>query len=222
MSRLDRWLTPAAEELWHRDAANPATSATPPPNARSAEASRVATALLTAATSTSHRASPTRVATGSSTPATGRTPEIRAAAAAVAQVAELADRPAQHPSCGSAALAEWRQGVERLQAMPPPADVPPGRWQQVQQDALRFCEEWGAKASALGWSTLDAFGAHKIKPYARLDAAGLVWFLGRCGVLALGPNAATLQFPNGSRQTYRCRRNPQLDAQRVPAWELAQ
>jgi hypothetical protein len=221
VTRLDRWLTPAAEDLWGRSAANPATSATPSPNARLVNASGLATALLPAATSLHAGAAGPPVAAGSGTLATWGTQEICAAATAVAQVAELADRIAQHRSWGSAALAEWHQGVERLQAMPPPADVPPGRWEQLQQDALRFCEEWGAKASALGWSTLDAFGAHKRKPHARLDAAGLVWFLGRCAVLALGPGAATLQFPSGSRQTYRCRRSPQLDTQRVPAWELA-
>jgi len=226
VSRLDRWLTPAAEDLWRRGAANPATSATPSPNARSAKASRVATALLPAATSLHPGAAAPGVATGSGPPATWRSAENRPAAAEtaeeIAEVAGLAGHGTRHPSDGTATLAAWRQGAERLQTLPPPADVPPGRWRQVQQDGLQFCEEWGEKAIALGWSTLDAFGAHKLKPYARLDAAGLVWFLGRCEVLALGPDAATLQFPSGSRQTYRCRRNPQLDAQRVPAWELAQ
>jgi hypothetical protein len=222
MSRLDRWLTPAAEDLWRRGAANPATSATPSPNARFAQASGLATALLPAATSLHAGAAGPCVATGSSPPATWRSAENRSAAGEVAEVARLAGHRTQHPSDGTATLAAWRQGAERLQTLPPPADVPPGRWRQVQQDALQFCEEWGEKAVALGWSTLDAFGAHKLKPYARLDAAGLVWFLGRCRVLALGPDSATLQFPSGSRQTYRCRRNPELDAQRIPAWELAQ
>jgi hypothetical protein len=157
---------------------------------------------------------------GSSPPANSRPAENRPAAAEIAEVARFAGHRTQHRPCGSAALAEWHQGVERLQTMPAPAHVPPARWRQVQQDALQFCEQWGEKAVALGWSTLDAFGAHKLKPYARLDAAGLVWFLGACGVLALSPDSATLQFPSGSRQTYRCRRNVQLDAQRVPAWEL--
>jgi hypothetical protein len=222
VSRLDRWLAPAAEDLWRHSAANRATSATPSPNAGSAKPSRVATGLLLPANSLRPGAVACGVAIGSSPPAILRPAENRPAAAELAEVAPLADRRTQHRSCGSLALAEWHQGIVQLQTMPAQADVPPGRWQQLKQDALRFCDEWGAKASALGWSTLDAFGAHKLKPYARLDSAGLVWFLGRCAVLALGPDAATLQFPSGSRQIYRCRRNAQLDAQRVPAWELAQ
>ena len=37
---------------------------------------------------------------------------------------------------------EWAEGIARLEAMPPPANVPPRRWEQFIDDAARFADRW--------------------------------------------------------------------------------
>ena len=117
-------------------------------------------------------------------------------------------------------LSEWADGVTRFCRMGRLADVPPIRWKLLQQRAVDFCRVWGPTAHALGWRALDLFGCHRLKPYYRLDAAGLVWLLTDREVVAMSPDAAALRTPSGARQTYRRRRDPVLDQQRVPVWEL--
>lgn len=117
---------------------------------------------------------------------------------------------------------EWLEGVFRLCRMSRTADVPASRWQLLQERAVDFCRAWGPTAHALGWRALDLFGCHRLKPYYRLDASGLVWLLADREIVAMAPDSATLRTPTGARLTYRCRRDPVLDRQRVLAWELPQ
>ena len=66
----------------------------------------------------------------------------------------------------------WAEGFARLQTMACPAGMRPDRWQEMVDDAGRFLARWGAQAAALGWSTLDVFGAHPTHPSSASIAPG--------------------------------------------------
>jgi hypothetical protein len=56
----------------------------------------------------------------------------------------------------------------------PPGDVPPSRWRRFIDDSHAFLESpFHDIARALGWSDLDLFGCDDLRPYARIDKAGL-------------------------------------------------
>lgn len=53
-----------------------------------------------------------------------------------------------------------KAGLARLCSMPTPRTVKAGAWAIVVRDALRVANDgWAGKALALGWTTLDLFGA---------------------------------------------------------------
>jgi hypothetical protein len=54
----------------------------------------------------------------------------------------------------------------------------------------------------LGWHAEDLFGADRERPFARVDRAGLVWFIGKGEVWAITAETATIQEPSGARQTF--------------------
>ena len=115
---------------------------------------------------------------------------------------------------GPALLAEWNAGVSRLRTMARPR-VRPDRWRQAIVDAGRFLDQWGAQAAALGWSTLDVFGAHPTHPLERLDCAGLIILLHGDELLAFTADTARTRRRNGILTYYR-RSRPEA----VPLWEL--
>jgi hypothetical protein len=114
---------------------------------------------------------------------------------------------------------DWAEALARIDGSRPPADVPPQRWQQLIDDAGRFIDQrWAARAETLGWSPLDMFGADRIKPFARLDRAGLLWLINGRKLIALTENTATIETTPGSPpQTYR--RRDRGDG-RVLLWDL--
>ncbi len=63
---------------------------------------------------------------------------------------------------------EWVQGVADLLAMARPASCPDAKWQALREDAYRFLRDYAARAHELGWTVLDLFGVHPVKPWARL------------------------------------------------------
>ena len=94
-----------------------------------------------------------------------------------------------------------------------PAKVRPDRWRQAMTDAGRFLDQWGAHAAALGWTTLDVFGAHPTHPIERLDCAGLILLLRGDELLAM--TSETARIRTAVMTFYR---RPQPGA--VPLWEL--
>lgn len=101
------------------------------------------------------------------------------AASGDAEPAALTGRPAA-----------WAAALAGLDPDLPPLTVPPGYWRHFLDDAAVFLPQWGARAEALGWTALDLFGADPVRPYARLDQAGLVWLLDGSRVVAM-TDAAT-------------------------------
>ena len=124
------------------------------------------------------------------------------------------------PEPAAAAMSrEWAEGIARLQTMPPPANVPPRRWEQFIDDTARFANHWDAKAAALGWAVADLWGCHRDKPYERIDCAGLLWLLNGAEIVAMTAQTATIRTRTGAIQTYRRRSTPPWTGL---AWELEQ
>jgi hypothetical protein len=95
--------------------------------------------------------------------------------------------------------------------------VRPDRWRRAIIDAGRFLDQWGAQAAALGWGTLDIFGAHPTHPLQRLDCVGLILLLHDAEVVAItSASACTRTYRGGTLSYYR---RPRPGA--VPLWELA-
>ena len=90
-------------------------------------------------------------------------------------------------------------GLRRLRSMPTPRLVRLDFWPMVVADALRIASEgWATKALALGWSTLDLFGA-VFDPDGGPDADGLAVKLAGRRVMAMSANFATIADHDGGR-----------------------
>jgi hypothetical protein len=77
--------------------------------------------------------------------------------------------------------AAWIDGVGRLTRRKPPTSVLPHRWSQFLDDCDRFLggyENWGARASDLGWTSIDLFGCRRGNPLGFPSLLGLIWRLG--------------------------------------------
>ena len=113
----------------------------------------------------------------------------------------------------------WAEGFARLHPDRPPGDMPLKRWQRFVDDVGRFLDSpFCAVATALGWGPHDLFGCDRDRPFARIDQAGLLWFLNGDRLLALTSNTATIETRTGARRSYRRKPN---EPGRVLAWELA-
>ena len=113
----------------------------------------------------------------------------------------------------------WVEGLALLDPDRPPGDVPSKHWRTFIVDVGRFFDGgWGEKAAALGWGPIDLFGCDDDRPFARIDAAGLLWLLHGERVVALTQEAAVIETASGARQTYR--RKPDTPGRVLP-WQLA-
>ena len=95
-----------------------------------------------------------------------------------------------------------------------------GRWETLKTDAVGFLERWGAQAARLGWATLDVFGVNAVRPFERLDAAGLIRLLDGRSILALTASEAVIEAPPYARQAYRRKSASQVTARRCALWEI--
>lgn len=115
---------------------------------------------------------------------------------------------------------EWAEGLAKLDTMLRPQNISETRWRQAVGAAGHFCDRWAAKASALGWTTVDIFGVDRIKPEGALHMAGLIWLLQGKEVVAISDDAVVVETVNGARQSFRPRLGTSDAARRVLLWEL--
>ena len=113
---------------------------------------------------------------------------------------------------------EWKKGVECVVKMDCPNNWPNHKWPETQASIKPFFDKWGATATALGWSTLDVFGAHRHAPYHRIASAGLALSSRANEVAVMQHNRATIITPSGARLNYYRRKQHCSDT--VPIWEL--
>lgn len=122
-------------------------------------------------------------------------------------------------------VASWRKGVLSLPDdrvpcpgmiwVEPGPRVRPGIWAGVRTMMLRFCEHWGEEAAALGWTTEQLFGVHRLAGALRADSTGaLVTIYPRRVVTMDERTIVTERGP--SRQTFRGLTNP---ADSIPIWD---
>jgi hypothetical protein len=123
-------------------------------------------------------------------------------------------------------VALWRAGVMSLpeDRIPCPGMIlretgPRGRfgvWASVRAAMLRFVDQWGEEAAALGWSTESLFGVHRLAGALRADSTGALVSLYPWETVAI--NEQTITFArNRTRQVYRGMTN---FGDSVPIWSL--
>ena len=115
---------------------------------------------------------------------------------------------------------DWYEGVLALRGIRVPADYGGHHlpaWREMIEDADDFVRKWEDRALALGWTTLDIFGADCLKPFARIDHAGLVPILRGRKLVDLTPDFAKIWL--GRDHFNRFYRRP-TSAEQVPVWEL--
>ena len=98
---------------------------------------------------------------------------------------------------------EWRNGMRRLERRRPITGFDDHRWAHFIGSSQWFLDQWGARAEALGWTTLDLFGAHPLAPAARFDCAGLLILLGAATVQGLDRHGADILTGPGFVLRYR-------------------
>ncbi len=97
----------------------------------------------------------------------------------------------------------WTQGVADLLAMACPASCPAARWEGLREDSYTFLRDHAALAHGLGWTALDLFGVHPVKPWERLDDMSLVPLLQGRRITALSESRAEFRDHGGGELTYR-------------------
>ncbi len=112
----------------------------------------------------------------------------------------------------------WSQGFLQLDPFCAPRDVPRPHWLRFIGDFRDFLQSgWAEKAHALGWSSLDLFGCHPTRPYARLDQKGLLWLLQGRPIVALTDTIAMIDVGRDDHHSF----NRQLVRdEAVLAWEV--
>jgi len=118
---------------------------------------------------------------------------------------------------GDATLAFWAAGIAKLQEMLPLKGFALDRWTMICMDCARLLEQHGDDMRALGWSTVDAFGAHPTAPAVAVRSYGLGLLLNGGRVVEMTGTDAGIELRNGVRQTFM--RVPSGSA--VPVWDVA-
>jgi|KBSMisStandDraft_5_1062788.scaffolds.fasta_scaffold306462_2 hypothetical protein len=116
----------------------------------------------------------------------------------------------------AAQVLEHRARLHQLDPVQNPLDVPLPRWRQFLIDARAFYAEdpgWAMLATDLGWHWWELLGADEVKPFARIDRAGLCWLMGGAVIEELDEQGAVLAFASGAVHTY-----PRKTIERVLAW----
>ncbi len=88
----------------------------------------------------------------------------------------------------------------------------------LREDTYTFLRDHAGRAHRLGWTALDLFGVHPVKPWARIDVMGLVPLLNGGRVTALSNVKAVIEKPSGARVTFR--RRGQVSTEVCLIWEL--
>ena len=112
------------------------------------------------------------------------------------------------------AVAGWRSALENLSPHASPCRyLAPAKWATIRENAIGFCDRFGAEAHRLGWTAQELFAVHPEHGTIRVD---------HCGVLMVGIQPAigvettrilferTAGYRNGPGQVWG-----------IPVWEFA-
>ena len=80
------------------------------------------------------------------------------------------------------AVAGWRSALENLSPHASPCRyLAPAKWAVIRENAIVFCDRFGAEAYRLGWTAQELFAVHPEHGTIRVD---------HCGVLMVGSQPA--------------------------------
>ncbi|MGI9508664.1 MAG: hypothetical protein ACR2QJ_04860 [Geminicoccaceae bacterium] len=105
--------------------------------------------------------------------------------------------------------------------MPRPESYPERAWTSLIDDAGRFLTKWSDQAASLGWENWEVWGVHRLAPWRRIGAMGLVPSLNGQKIVALSSEAAVIETGTGNRLShYRRPADPLKIVERALIWEL--
>jgi hypothetical protein len=111
-----------------------------------------------------------------------------------------------NPDFDDLVLLRWTDAVGRLNRQRAPKDVPVHRWRLFVDDCDRFLggpENWGARASDLGWTSIDLFGYRRGNPLGFPSLLGLIWRLGGSSLTKLQRDWAQFErASDGAQQVF--------------------
>lgn len=100
--------------------------------------------------------------------------------------------------------------------MLPPKGFAFDRWALICLDCARLLEQHGADLHRFGWSSIDAFGAHRDAPAVAVRRYGLGLLLGGGEVVEMTADHARIKRPSGALLTFMRTANPGA----VPIWAV--
>ncbi len=111
---------------------------------------------------------------------------------------------------------DWVIGVNKILQSPSPPQISGDRWVRFKLDLSTFLPQWDQTAVDLGWTAVEIFGVHYLKPHARPDGMGLVFILHGDVVTEMTEIGATIMTKTRARHSYPRIPRPEM----IPAWEL--
>jgi hypothetical protein len=117
----------------------------------------------------------------------------------------------------SAVPADWIAGVASLDPECPPPPIRLEHWSLFVRAAKSFLDRWAAKATCLGWTDLDLFGADAFKPEVAWLNSGVIWCAPTSRVVEVLADRIILETPNDSPTTFY--RQAYMRARILP-WEI--
>ena len=121
-------------------------------------------------------------------------------------------------------VASWRAGILSLpeDRIPCPGIIlreagPHGRWgvwTAVRSMMLRFVDQWGEEAVALGWTTESLFGVHRLAGAYRADSTGVLVSVYPWRVVTMDDGTITLARGK-TRSVFHGLTNP---GESIPVW----
>jgi hypothetical protein len=96
------------------------------------------------------------------------------------------------------APAEWHAILAGLERQNAPDWLTHNQWSDVFTDSESFLARWGHVADQMGWTALDLFGVHPIRPAGRFDVMGVLLLLRKGEVMTLTADGALMKRPSGA------------------------
>lgn len=130
-------------------------------------------------------------------------------------LARIREREQAAPAAPIAEHIHWREHLLRLRAGDPPSAVSGPTWLSLIDGAIRFVDDFGAQAEALGWTASELFGLDRTAPVLRYDRRGAAFMLRDTAATAVSADTIAMRDRwSGTRQVLR-----KVATHCPPVWE---